>query len=560
MFDILAIIDKIENPAILTDGLGIVLHTNSKAEHLLGILHLEGLSDITGLDRGFNKNECAEKEHIQRELSCGIDIKADIFSLEAESKPAFLYLFEDRLFLSEKFRSIVNAIDEGVAIVDDKECVEYLNCALYRGYEESDFNVDVYVGKNLREVIHSYGIDYEALAPVVIENRDTKSKNIKYSNGIARTVTGTPLFDDEGNIDLVVLTLRDISSLMDMEMRLSESEKYKSKYLSQLEELNKYRNQNKLVFSSQVMEKLLNIAFKVSKTDSPVFITGESGVGKEEFAKYIHLNSLRKDMPFVAINCAAIPSELIESELFGYEKGAFTGAVSSGKKGLFDEGNGGTIFLDEIGEMPWHLQTKLLRVIQEGCFFRVGGKVPIKLNARYISATNLSSEDLIKKCRQDLYYRLNTITLNIPPLRERREDIIPLVSHFLQLFNAKYGRNVRITRDVMRLFLEMKWPGNVRELKNTVERIIILSDKDFVDKEEFDEIMELGVPVYTDVGIQIKELMPLSEAYQKIEQMLIEEAYSKYGTIAGAARALGITPSTIYRKMKEGTLKLNAKE
>jgi len=560
MFNKLLIIDNIENPAMLINDCGSILHTNLKAQHLLEILHLEGLSDIVTLDGEFNKENYTSEEHVSRELSHGIDIKADIYALSYDKKTVFLYLFEERVFLSENFREIVNAIDEGVAIVDDKERIEYLNCALFRGYEERDFNIDVYIGKNLQQVIHGYGIDYEALAPFVIEKKETVSKNIKYSNGISRTVTGVPLLHEDGNINLVILTLRDISSLMDMEMRLGEIEKYKNKYFNQLEELNKYRNQNKLIYSSLVMEKLLNMAFKVSKTDTPVFITGESGVGKEEFAKYIYVNSNRKDMPFVAINCAAIPSELIESELFGYEKGAFTGAMSTGKKGLFDEGNGGTIFLDEIGEMPWNLQTKLLRVIQEGCFFRVGGNIPIKLDARYISATNLSSEELNKKYRRDLFYRLNTITLNIPPLRERKEDIIPLASHFLQVLNTKYGRNVRITRDVIRLLLERKWPGNVRELKNTIERLIILTDKDIIDINEFEDIMELSVPVYNDVGIQIKEIIPLSEAYQKIEQILIEEAYGKYGTIAGAARALGITPSTIYRKMKEGSVKLDGRD
>lgn len=564
MFEESSIMDKLENPVMFVDENGNIRHINENARHLLKILKLKDTTQIRDIDKDFDKNLYLEKMHLTQNIGTNIEINADVFSLKKHGEIFFLYLFEYKVFLSKKSRKIVDCVDDGIVIVNGKGQLELANIAVLRSYERPDFIesycVDDDVGRELQSVLNDIGLDYEALTPAVLKSKKIMSKNMKYKSSFAkdviRTVTGVPLLDDEGEIEQIIFTTRDISGLVEMEIKLSEIEKFKKEYFNQIEELNKYRSQNKLIYSSSVIEKLLCVAYKVAGTDSSVFITGESGVGKEEFAKYIHANSNRKDMPFVAINCAAIPSELIESELFGYDKGAFTGAKNTGKKGLFEEGNGGTIFLDEIGEMPWALQTKLLRVIQEGCFTRVGGTVPIKLNARYISATNLINEKLKVEFRQDLYYRLNTITINIPPLRERKDDIIPLSFHFLEIFNEKYKRNIKFSKNVIRALINQKWMGNVRELKSAIERLVILTDNDMVEIDEFEDIMELNKTGLTDEDVQIKEIMPLSEAYQKVEQILIENTYKKYGTIAETARVLGITPSTIYRKIKEGTLVL----
>jgi two-component system NtrC family response regulator len=244
---------------------------------------------------------------------------------------------------------------------------------------------------------------------------------------------------------------------------------------------------NRFIAESPAIKQVLEMASKVAKTDASVLLLGESGVGKEEFAKFIHNNSNRKDKPFVAINMSAIPENLVESELFGYEKGAFTDAVNQ-KIGLFESANGGTLFLDEIAEMPYHLQAKLLRVLQEKEMFRLGGTKPIKLDIRIVSATNKNLKDFIKegKFREDLFYRLNTIPINIPSLRERKDDIIPISEMVLKKVINEYSLEEKtLSKEAINELLDYEWPGNVRELISVIERAAILSDKEIKVKDLF---------------------------------------------------------------------------
>ena len=303
--------------------------------------------------------------------------------------------------------------------------------------------------------------------------------------------------------------------------------------------------------SKQILD-ILEIVHRVAPTDATVLLRGESGVGKEVFARAIHFLSNRSDKPFITVNCAAIPENLLEAELFGYEKGAFTGAYTS-KKGKFELANGGTIFLDEIGDMPVNLQVKLLRVLQEKEIERLGGNKPIKVDVRIIAATNRDLEQLIRegKFREDLYYRLNVIPIFIPPLRERKEDIPVLVQHFIEQFGKVYGKEVVVSPEVMDAFLAYDWPGNVRELQNVVERMVIL-DRD-------------GVLTYEDLPIELKQLEKKkecpgssSESFEgsiwDLEKKLIEEALEKTGyVIKDAAKLLGMTPRQVsYRIRKYG--------
>jgi len=243
----------------------------------------------------------------------------------------------------------------------------------------------------------------------------------------------------------------------------------------------------RFIANSDSIKQSLDMASRVAKTDASVLLLGESGVGKEEFAKFIHENSNRNDKPFVAINMSAIPENLVESELFGYEKGAFTDATSQ-KIGLFESANGGTLFLDEIAEMPYHLQAKLLRVLQEKEMFRLGGTKPIKLDIRIISATNKNLKQFIEngKFREDLFYRLNTIPLNIPPLRERKDDIIPISEMVLNKVIKEYNLDEKVlSKEAKEELLNYDWPGNVRELISVIERSAILSDKEIKPKDLF---------------------------------------------------------------------------
>jgi len=307
--------------------------------------------------------------------------------------------------------------------------------------------------------------------------------------------------------------------------------------------------------SKRIME-VLELVHRVAPTSATVLLMGESGVGKELIAKAIHFLSPRAEKPFVAINCAAIPENLLEAELFGYEKGAFTGAYSP-KKGKFELANGGTLFLDEIGDMPLSLQTKLLRVLQEKEVERIGGTKPLKVDVRIIAATNKDLKKLVEegKFREDLYYRLNVVPIYIPPLRERKEDIPVLVKHFLDQFSKEYGKELEISNDVMEAFMEYDWPGNVRELRNVVERMVIL-DRD-------------GILTWEDLPSEVKKakreerreaqriaangITPIRE----VEKRLIEEALKRNDyIIKRAAKELGMTPRQLSYRIKKYGIKI----
>ncbi|RLJ70464.1 Nif-specific regulatory protein [Hydrogenivirga caldilitoris] len=306
-----------------------------------------------------------------------------------------------------------------------------------------------------------------------------------------------------------------------------------------------------IVGRSREIMNVLELIHRVAPTNATVFMRGESGVGKEVFARAIHFLSPRADKPFIAINCGAIPENLLEAELFGYEKGAFTGAYSS-KKGKFELANGGTLFLDEIGELPLQLQVKLLRAIQEKEIERLGGSKPIKVDVRIIAATNRDLESMVKegKFREDLYYRLNVVPIFIPPLRERKEDIPVLVQHFLEKFKREYNKEVSISPEVMDAFMGYEWKGNVRELQNVVERMVIL-DADGVLTEE-----DLPPEIRNTGRRDIKSFAPPlnGESIWDVEKKLIEKALEESGfVIKEAAKRLGMTPRQVsYRIQKYG--------
>ncbi len=316
-----------------------------------------------------------------------------------------------------------------------------------------------------------------------------------------------------------------------------------------------------LVFKSKAMRRVLEEVLKVAKYDCNVIIFGETGVGKEKIANLIQKNSDRKMQSFVKINCGAISPNLIESEFFGYEKGAFTGADSGGKKGYFEMANNGVMFLDEIGELPMEMQAKLLRVIQDGEFYRVGGTRPVKTNVRIVSATNRDLETLVEEggFRRDLYYRLNVVAIRIPNLAERPEDIMPLALHFLAKYSKKFKISRGITDSALEHLAQMEWPGNIRELENTVQRLMISA------KGEDISLMDVvggAVDEYLgdDVGRGYGRAgraegtgveMNLQQAVDEYEKGLIKYACEKYGSTRKAAKAIGISQTQLVRKKKK---------
>jgi transcriptional regulator with PAS, ATPase and Fis domain len=306
----------------------------------------------------------------------------------------------------------------------------------------------------------------------------------------------------------------------------------------------------KIIGESLPMRALMSLIIKVSPTDSTVLILGESGTGKELVATSIYDQGLRKDKPFIKLNCAAIPEELLESELFGHEKGAFTGATAF-KPGKFDMANGGTIFLDEIGDMPLNLQSKILRIIQEREFYRVGGSKTIKVNVRFIASTNKNLETMVKEghFREDLYYRLNVFTLHLPPLRERREDIPALVDHFLN----KSAGEVGITSAALQLLMAYSWPGNVRELQNVIERASVICEDGHIEPSHlpvhisgaFEKSNALNTP-------SLPSGMSLDNRLAEIEKNMIMEALRQTGGVqVRATELLGINQRSLWHRIKK---------
>ena len=314
-----------------------------------------------------------------------------------------------------------------------------------------------------------------------------------------------------------------------------------------------HRNQCSMVAEDARTELVLSMIDRVAPLDTTVILFGETGVGKEVFAKYIYQHSARKDKPFIKVNCGAIPANLVESELFGYEKGAFTGADKNGKMGLFELANTGTIFLDEVGELPLDMQVKLLRVLQEQEFERIGGRKPVKVDVRVLAATNRDLEEMVKQktFRQDLYYRLMIFPVHIPPLRERPDDILPLAQSFLQALNRKYDFKKYLSPLSAKMMQDYNWPGNIRELRNIIERAVIISNEDEIGPDALHLF-----PVKERPETKSRVLDPVKDlktAMEELELEYINHAYEKYGNVREAAESLGMTPSTFVRKRQKYT-------
>ncbi|MDR5658443.1 sigma 54-interacting transcriptional regulator [Serpentinicella sp. ANB-PHB4] len=458
--------------------------------------------------------------------------------------------------MQTKFKKILpNELDEilessydGIYITDGQGYTLKLN----KAYERiSGIKREEILGRNMKELVQE-GYLSESVSLLVLKKRVRTTIEQEFSNGTKALVTGTPIFDEQGDISLVVTNVRDVTELVNLKDELKKNRELTEKYFSTIEELKKQiiKTDHMVVEDEKILE-LLKVAQRVSQLDVTILLLGETGVGKEEVARFIHQNSSRKDKPIVKINCGAIPENLIESELFGYEKGAFTGAKKEGKPGLFEIAEGGTIFLDEIGELPLELQVKLLRALQENEIVRVGSVKPIKIDVRILAATNRDLEYMVKNklFREDLYYRLNVVPFSIPPLRERKKDIVPLIYFFTNKINNKYNLNKKFSAEAYHCFIKYDWPGNVRELKNIVERTIVVSPNSEIGLEDLPKQL---YQKHNSISINIDEdLQPLKTVVENIEKKLVDKAYEKFGNVRAAAKALEIDPSTFVRKRRK---------
>lgn len=404
------------------------------------------------------------------------------------------------------------------------------------------------VGLTMPEVIGK-GYVSESATLKALQTRKPATTMPQLKSGNKVIITSTPVFDENNNIVRIVANVRDITELLAMKDQMEQVKELSERYYSEIIHL---RSQSLaiegFITESSKMQDIVSTALKAAATDTIVLITGESGSGKEVLARIIHNNSEFKEGPFVKITCSAIPETLLESELFGYEKGAFTSAQKGGKPGLFEVASEGTLFLDEIGELPLLMQTKLLGVLQDMKFTRLGGTKEIKLNARIIVATNRELEEMVRnnQFRKDLFYRINVVGLKVPPLAERKDDIFPLVNYFLRKFNEKYKTSTTISPQVMNAFLNYDWPGNIRELENLMKRLIILAPNEQVTMEMMSDVF-WGRPNVADT---MKTSVGLKNVLENVERRLIQSCLKKGYSSYKIARELSINQSTVVRKMK----------
>ncbi len=408
-------------------------------------------------------------------------------------------------------------------------------------------------GVNYRDIINrnvsdieKEGIFYPSVSVKVLQSKT--SEVILQSTKIGKTLValGIPLFDENNNLAKVLSITRDYSQYINIGKSLAHlaCDAAKDAY-------DRESPQN-IVTCSNKMLNIILLAKTVAPTNSTVLLTGETGTGKGVFADLIHRTSLRSGKPFIKVNCGAISPTIIESELFGYEPGSFTGARREGKAGLLEAADGGTLFLDEIGELPYLQQVKLLQVLQDHHITRVGGTKQIQVDVRIIAATNRNLEQQVAEgtFREDLYYRLNVVPINIPPLRERKEDIPLLLNHFLMKFNIMHNTSKELDKKVIELLCNYAWPGNVRELENTVERLVVTVETPYIEVENLPETIVKRVHE-TANNIEIREIIKLDDAVAQIERRLLIMALKEGRSEAQAAEILGISQSTVSRKMKK---------
>ena len=386
-----------------------------------------------------------------------------------------------------------------------------------------------------------------ALEKCVKEKRTVFAEQNYLLIGKSVSTVLTPIFDKNGDIEMVVTIANEIPEKYDMTWRKLDGET-RSKSKTHTVEAEEGKDDDEIVGQSYIFCKILLTIKKVSESDVPILLTGESGVGKTLIAEYVHKTSLRASKPFWAINCATIPENLLESELFGYAPHAFTGASAKGKVGLVELADGGTLFLDEIGEMAPGLQAKLLDVLENKRFIQVGGSEMKHVDIRIVAATNANLEKLVaeKKFRSDLYWRINTINIEIPALRERREDILPLTAYFLKKYNKKYGKDIDFSPKSMAILIAYDWPGNIRQLKNLIERTVLLSTSGPVAPKELPEFMIEGTTM-------VEETYKESYDYilESVGKQLIRESYKKHKNMKKVAEDLDISHSKAFRLVSE---------
>lgn len=442
---------------------------------------------------------------------------------------------------------ILDAVPSGVFITDVSGRTLYIN----RMYEHlTGLCLADLQGRNVRELVQD-GIFDCVLNPEIVRTGKPVTQVQKLKNGNRLVLSGVPVFDTKGVVCMVVTFARDITLLSDLQEQVETQTRQIEQISDQLAHLRNEKAPELPVFTSAAMRDAMNLLEKFAASDATILIQGETGVGKEVFSQLAHSFSPRKDKVMLKVDCGSLTESLTESELFGYVGGAFTGAASQGRAGYFELANGGTIFLDEIGEMPPGMQTRLLRVLQDGEVVRVGASMPRKVDVRVVAATNRDLEAEVRKgnFRQDLFYRLNVARLRIPPLRERLEDIRPLAAHFLRQFTARYRKSMAFMNVTLDLLEKYAWPGNVRELQNLIHSLVITLNGPFITPADLPPAI---APAQN--GIRSEALLgagrSLKEIVSAMERDFLERALEVHGSIQKVSEIFKVDRTTIFRKLK----------
>ncbi|HOO45940.1 MAG TPA: sigma 54-interacting transcriptional regulator [Deltaproteobacteria bacterium] len=546
-----------------TDLDGNIIYVNDRARELLGItrdltsepMHISEIDPVRWID--------FKKVITNRKPQIGIPILKGIKPLIANRTPLVwkgelvgvisiiqdMEEFEDisqRLFefqeLNRQVEAIIDSSYDGIYVTDGDANTIKVN----KSYEIiTGIHAAEVLGRNMRDLVRD-GYYSESVTLKVLEKKDVVTLTQKLKTGKEILVTGNPIFNEFGKIIMVVTNVRDMTDLVNLNRRLEQSLEMTLAYKDRLQQIQSRGSD--FIIASKGMQSVFELVQRVSDTDATILIHGETGVGKERVAEEIHNQSSRgKEGILVKLNCGALPESLLESELFGYESGAFTGARKEGKMGLFEVADKGTIFLDEVESMSLALQSKLLRVLQSFEITRVGGTKPRKVDVRVVCATNQELKELIReqRFREDLYYRLNVIPIYIPPLRERSDDIPLLIEMYLNRFNKKHARNKNISRDALQGMRTYSWPGNVRELVNLIERLVVVTHGDIIS------LHHLPPEFHTSAGMDELCLgCSLKEYLRNIELTIIQDAINRYGNARKAAPHLGMDASSITRKLK----------
>jgi PAS domain S-box-containing protein len=437
---------------------------------------------------------------------------------------------------------LLDTVHDDFMITDSTGLILYANAPTFNLY---NMRREDLIGHTVEEM-EQRKIFHPSITKLVLQTRKKETIIQETVIGTKVLVTGNPVFDEEGAIKYVISYSHDASELLRLQEYVNKMEEEMKQVRNELEQLRQQKHlEDQIIVSSEKMKQVLAYALKISDFNVTVLLTGESGVGKNVIARFIHQQSGRRSSPLVEINCASIPENLLESELFGYEGGSFSGAKQHGKKGLVEAAEGGTLFLDEIGELSLSLQAKLLALIQEKKFYPVGGTKAKQVDFRLIAATNMDLRKKVRegKFRQDLYFRLSVVPIQIPPLRERTEDLHAMIMEFNHRFNVGYKLEKRILPQVIERLQHYDWPGNVRELENLVERLILTVDGPFIGVEHLPEYIagEIQLPVQPD--------KTLTEMLDEHEGMLIRQAYINHRSTTKLARFLGISQPTATRKL-----------